>query len=414
MSIVAIVAEYNPFHKGHAYQLKKAKELTGADHALVIMSGNFVQRGAAAIFDKYIRTRMALSSGADCVLELPVWMATGPALDFATGAIRILNALGCVDYLCFGAESDDLTLLEQAASLFLEEPADYQALLKAKLSSASSYAKARQEAFEAYTGTNGDFLDKPNNILAISYLQALKQLDSKIKPVPVRRQGNYHDQIMASSSGYSSATAMRKHLQDHPSCLDETLLDAIPESAVVFYQDALANHLLVSDHAYWPMLKLRILEYLDHASDIYDFPNELSNRFEKVALQAASYEELIKLLSSPTFTNTRIHRGLLHMLLEMKQSQVDQWKVNDDSLYARVLGFRADHSAILKDMKENSQIPVLTKAMADKELATFPEYPLRKEAYQKDIFASNLYSMLQSDVSGIELQHEYRKKMIKL
>lgn len=410
MSVVAVIAEYNPFHNGHAYQLARAKELTGADHALVIMSGDFVQRGSAAIMDKYLRTEMALKSGADCVLELPVWMATGPAMDFARGGVRILNALGCVDYLCFGAESADLTSLKGAASIFNEEPEAYKKLLKSYLRSENSYAQARQLAYEAYTGLDGSFLKKPNNILAISYLQALSELKSSIKPIVVHREGNYHDQSMDGS--FASATAIRNEFRNHN--LPETSKDYVPAATIGLYEKNFAVSYPIDDYAYWPMLKIKMLENLNQADTIYDFPMELANRFEKNAMKASDYCMLVELLASPSYTNTRIHRGLLHLLLDLRERDVEQWKSTDDSLYARVLGFREDHSSIVGQLKKSSSIPVLTKALADQELEAYPAFAVRSAVYAKDVFAANLYSMLMKDAYDVEWVHEYRKKLIKV
>ena len=150
MKTVGIIAEYNPFHKGHAYQLQKAKELSGADYAVIVMSGDFVQRGYPAIVDKYVRAEMALRAGADLVIELPVSYAVGSAEAFAQGAVSVLEALGCVDFLCFGSESGDLDTLLSYAWLFEEEPPAYRAFLQDFLRQGFSFPAARSRAAEEY------------------------------------------------------------------------------------------------------------------------------------------------------------------------------------------------------------------------------------------------------------------------
>ena len=183
MKIVGLIAEYNPFHNGHLYHIRKAKEITGADAVLVIMSGNYVQRGTPAIMPKHLRAQVALESGVAAVFELPVCYATGSAEYFATGAVSLLNHLGCVDALCFGSECGDYALLERIAGILTEEPDDYTFYLKEALRKGLSFPRARQQALSSYLKDENvdQVLDEPNNILGIEYIKALYQTGSLIK-----------------------------------------------------------------------------------------------------------------------------------------------------------------------------------------------------------------------------------------
>ena len=182
MKIVGLITEYNPFHNGHEYHIQQAKKITGADYCIAVMSGNYVQRGAPAFLPKHLRADMALRSGCDLIIELPVCYATGSAEYFAKGAISILNNLGCVDFICFGSECGEYNKLEKIASLLAEEPEDFKSLLQNNLKSGKTFPLARQQALKDYL--NDDSLDcileEPNNILGIEYIKALILSDSKM------------------------------------------------------------------------------------------------------------------------------------------------------------------------------------------------------------------------------------------
>ena len=180
MKIVGLITEYNPFHNGHLYHIKESLRVTGADAAVVVMSGDYVQRGTPAIMPKRIRAEMALMCGAGAVFELPVCYATGSAELFALGSVSLLESLGIVDSICFGSECNDLPILEQLAELLLEEPEAYQILLKDYLKQGMSFPRARQEAILSYTEDPrfAEILRNPNNILGIEYLKAIKNLEA--------------------------------------------------------------------------------------------------------------------------------------------------------------------------------------------------------------------------------------------
>lgn len=409
MRTAAIIAEYNPFHTGHAYQIAELKRQMDITHVIVIMSGNFVQRGAPAIMDKYKRTRLALEGGADAVIELPVWAATASALDFAFGAVSILNGLNCVDYLCFGSEDGSLTSLTEASSLFLEEPPAFQSALKQALCAGKSFPKARKIAWEAVTGKTGDFLDAPNNILGISYLMALRQLGSRISPFTIKRKGSFHSESL--DVQFASASALRKELQTGRAegRFPDTVRQYLPqtESFSLLTQEFCHGYPLDRDD-FWPVLKTQLLWQLPHLTDYADVPTELANRLEHLYFTASSYEELASNLKTASFTRSRIDRMLFHLLLQIPDELINRLKEHPDERYARILGFRKDHSDILGKMTASSRIPILTKALPPDSLSE-----LAMAAYQLDVSASNLYETIRNiQYPKKAAVHEYRQKLI--
>lgn len=195
MKTVAIIAEFNPFHNGHKYIVNQAKKITNSDYCISIMSGNFLQRGIPSMWDKYTRATIAVQEGIDLCLELPFPYATGSAYDFAMGAVSILNSLNSVDYLCFGAETDDLALFERITEILINEPDEYKTQLKTYLSQGLSFPSARSNALVSILQDTSisDLLSKPNNILALEYIHSLKKINSPIKPIIIKRIiANYH------------------------------------------------------------------------------------------------------------------------------------------------------------------------------------------------------------------------------
>ena len=191
-NVLAIIGEYNPFHNGHLYHLNKSKEKANAKYTIAIMSGNFVQRGNTAVLDKWTRAKMAILNGVDLVIELPCIYSISSAENFAMGAIKILNSLKIVDTISFGTETDDISLLQEFADILTDEPEEFKSLLSHELSKGISFPKARENALLMYLNDirrYANVLSSPNNILAIEYLKALKETNSPIVPMAVKRIG---------------------------------------------------------------------------------------------------------------------------------------------------------------------------------------------------------------------------------
>lgn len=212
MKIVGLITEYNPFHNGHLYHIQKAKEISGADAAVVVMSGNYVQRGAPAIMPKHLRAEVALEAGVPVVMELPVCYASGSAEYFAAGAISLFEQLGCIDSICFGSECGDYKVLERIARVTADEPEEYKFSLQEALRKGISFPRARQMALKAYLKDDSldVILEQPNNILGIEYIKALYKKKSSIKTYTIKRMvSGYHDEELTGS--YSSALCQQFH-----------------------------------------------------------------------------------------------------------------------------------------------------------------------------------------------------------
>ncbi len=389
MKTVGLITEYNPFHKGHLYHLNKAKELTGADRVIVVMSGDFVQRGVPAITDKFTRAHMALAEGADLVLELPCIYATASAEFFALGAVSLLTKLGCVDYLCFGSECGDISLLSDIADFLLEEPLEYQTALKAYLQSGKSYPAARLSAlsdtWKEDVSAIESLLAAPNNILALEYLKALKGQNSPITPVTIQRVGaDYHaDNI---SSEFSSATALRKAILEAP---DANLLlqQQIPTQAAQVLATALSGNGAFCANDFSAFLSYALLMKKEHLTDYLDVDSDLADRIVKMLPEYTDYTAFANLLKTKAYTHTRITRSLCHILLDIQKEHMNTYLSEGICFYARALGFRREAAPLLKALKEHSSIPLITKL--SKASLLLP--PIGQAMLHQDLKASEIY-----------------------
>lgn len=404
--ITGIIAEYNPFHNGHAYQIEQARLLTGCDFLVVVMSGDYVQRGAPAVFDKYTRARMALACGADLVLELPVACSCASAEFFASGAVSLLDGLGCVDFLCFGSESGDLQSLMEPARILAKESPVFQEALRRGLSLGLSFPAARKEAFRA-CASNPDILDLPNNILGIEYLKALLQRESIIKPVTIKREGQgYHDTLL--DSGFASASGIRRFLKQEEAPLSAlpALKESLPDPVIEVLKDTLAHTLPVWEEDFSMLLRYELLR--QSASDLTryaDISPDLGRRLKNCADKFSSFSEFVALVKTKDVTYTRITRALFHILLNLTGEDTR----NSVAMpYARILGFRKDHSRILGLLKENSRIPIIPKAADYKTYLTPDLQPL----FEKDLFAANLYETIAAAKQKRAFLHDLKRSPV--
>lgn len=397
MKTVGLITEYNPFHNGHLYHLQKAKELSGADFVVVVMSGDFVQRGFPAITDKFTRTSMALSQGADLVLELPSCYATASAEFFAFGAVSLLEQLGCVDYLVFGSECGDISALSSLAKLFVMESAPYKTALKETLSQGISYPAARiralQHAMPELSDDISALLEQPNNILAIEYLKSLKKLNSSITPYTLQRCGaDYHHENFHGT--LSSATAIRKvllsskHFSEH-SCVQ--LKEQIPENAYSVFSEVLKQNPPVDINSFSEFLAYSLIMNQDRLTDYLDVDEALANRIRNHMYSFTNITEFADLLKNKAYTHTRITRALCHILLNSTKENMDLFLENGIIFYGRALGFRRSSAPLLKAIKENTSIPFITKlADSDKFLTETGKCML-----SQDLRSSQLYRKVQ-------------------
>lgn len=307
MKVVGIIAEYNPFHKGHAYHIKKAKELTGCYYCIVVMSGNYTQRGIPAMIDKHSRAQMALLNGADLVIELPVRFATSSAEGFATSAVSLLNATGIVTDLCFGSECGDVDKLSKIAKVLLEEPEEYKEVLKRELKNGHSYPVARNMALQGLDCWDFDslkILSMPNNILGIEYMKALMKTGSQMNPVTVKRKGsNYNDCSL--SELYSSAMAIRSSIATTENL--ENIYSDVPKNVYDIMKEKQNISFPIVPDDFSQMLHYKLISEKENGFTQYiDVSPDLSDRIVKNVYQYKNYESFCDLLKTKNMTYTRI------------------------------------------------------------------------------------------------------------
>lgn len=421
MKTAGIIAEYNPFHTGHAYQLRKARERSGCDYTLVVMSPDFVQRGEPAIFDKYTRARMALLGGADVVVELPLCYASASAEYFALGAVALLDSLGAADVLCFGCETPDLSLLQTCAQVLDQEPESYRRALREglrrgltypqagaralaglshpsvrsipgtpSLSPAGSFSAASPQKQDVLSGDGetelSKFFSTPNNILGVEYCKAIRRLGSSLAPLPLRRKGRgYSDPALEGE--FCSATALRQGIARQKESGE--LLPYIPQECRGLFLSACQTPLYPDDLMPWLTRQLLIQEDF---SRVFDVSPDLSRRIGRMrySLTGKSWTETVGAVKTRQMTEARIRRALLHIILDLPQDLADRCRDEGPVFYARVLGFRKTAAPLLRRIKENSRIPLITRPAAAARSLT----GLAGEMLAADFAASHLYRSL--------------------
>ncbi len=412
MKTLAIIAEYNPFHNGHQYMLSQAKKLTHADYSIAIISGSFLQRGQAAMWNKYQRASMAVSSGIDLCIELPFAYATGSAHDFAYGAVGILNSLNTVDYLCFGAETANLELLSAIADITLNEPEEYRIQLKANLQSGISYAAARANALVSYCTKEklcnyenlNSVITEPNNILAIEYLCALKKHNSQIKPIVIKRKGsNYHEHVLKDT--ICSAYAIRKEL-DSLSGFNDKIRDFVPDYVYSSIRDSFGISSPVSEDDITPFLQSCLIKNSNFCA--CDINSDLEDKIKKLPC-CISFSDAVFALKSKDINLSRISRGLIHLILDYKIPDRELFINNGYAFYANILSFKKNSSGLLKNINLNGKIPLITKkADFDKYIL---QYDINKNAAQRmwelDIKSTGLYNCMVYNRYGTILPNDF-------
>ena len=350
MNICGIIAEYNPFHNGHAYMIKKIRELYKDTVILCIMSGSFTQRGEVAILDKYIRAKTAVENGIDAVFELPFPYAVRSGEFFAKGAIKILNQLN-IDTLAFGCETNNPTLLKNIANIMDDN--DIQNKIHNAVKNGASYAQALSLALS--TNFDENIVTKPNNILAIEYLRALKQLNSKTTPIPIeRKKANHNDNEI--NRDISSASAIRKELQQRNPNFG-ILKDNLPLQT--FKQIQCKDKLYFQEKLFKPLLTKILTSSFYDLQNIYNINEGLEHRIIKMAKISKTYEELIQNISSKRYSKSRISRILTYILMGFTKQMA--LKIDNAPLYARLLAFNSKGIKSLHNIKQKSQIPIIEK-----------------------------------------------------
>lgn len=403
MKIVGLITEYNPFHAGHLYHMQQARELTGADYCVVLMSGSFVQRGEPAIFDKYRRTKAALLAGADLVLEMPVAFSTASAHEFAAYGVALLSAIG-VDAVVFGSECGQIEFLKQAASALNHESAEFQERLRKGLKAGLTYPQARAKALEM-EDTWASVLTSPNNILGIEYLRAAEDLHSPMEFYTISRKGSgYHEDTLADAN-FPSASAIRGIIRNSLS-KDKDLLDILASHLPAVTHPAYTGAVPVFVDDFSELLNAAVLQ-MQATFSIADLSPELAARLAKPPYFPLSFEERIQALKTRQLTYTRVSRALLHLVLGMREEDISRWKDEGYALYARILGFRRQSSPLLSCLHKKSSIPLITK-MAD---AAQNLSPSALALLEQEVYASHLYQTVRMKRSGV-FQNEYTEGLV--
>ncbi len=411
MKVVGIVAEYNPFHNGHQYQLERVKQETGADYIIIAMSGNYLQRGVPALCDKFVRTEMALRCGADLVLEIPTVWATASAEYYAQAGVALLVATGVVTHIAFGAETDDLDSLIEVSSILKHEPDVYRAVLANSIRSGNSFPVARKNALITSLPNFSEekldeLLDTPNNVLALEYLKAMPDF---IQPILIKREGaGYHDTDM--DTELPSASAIRKAIFNNDTEINfEELENAMPKESFALLKNTYECNQLMTTNDFSDSLGYRLLSqnhtsFATYADCNQDFSNKIKNNLKDYVF----FEDFVDALKTKDITYTRVNRCLLHILLDIKQSDYTIGRAIGYASYLRILGFKDASSALLSEMKRSTETPIISKA-ADAEILL--DYETNK-FFDKDVFASNLYYQHQARKSGTKPKNEFTNQIV--
>lgn len=410
MKIGGIIAEYNPFHKGHSYQIEEFKRISSCSHLVVAMSGNFVQRGGPALVDKYARAQMALDKGVDLVIEIPSIFAGQTAEIFARGGLLSLNSLDCVDSFCFGSEDGNIDRLTSLAD-FIYDQADWidqrvRDLMKGSL----SYARAREEAIkEGFKDFDlGNILTESNNILGLEYLKEARRLGSPMEPVTIRRKGSSYN-CEDLGGDLPSASAIRKALLESTMeikpgqesgrlddlgfrGLDQSLGMALDKSVLNIIKDLGNQGIgLMGEESFFQEISYIVARDKGKLDGYFEVNGGLDKSIEKVVLTSASMEDTLESLTNKSHTRAKLRRALYNILLGIRRSDLDQVKLVKSLPYIRVLGMTERSRDILRMAKERSGIEIVTSPAKALDSDQYRENALYRQLLDIDLRTSAIY-----------------------
>ncbi|MBP2635448.1 MAG: hypothetical protein H6Q72_1355 [Firmicutes bacterium] len=360
MDVVGMIVEYNPFHNGHLWHVNEAKRISGAQYAIGIMSGNFLQRGEPAIVNKWARAALAVEAGVDLIIELPTVFSVRSAQYFATGGIQLLSRLGIVNHVCFGTETPDLPALTVAAQA-MNDKAVIEAM-RQTMKTGQTYASSLSSALSKESGVAESLMKTPNNLLAIEYLRAIHTYSPQLRPHVIQRiHANYHDNVI--TSNIASATAIRAALlENKPLIPGSAACKCLPASCanqlntlISLGQAPIAlesfNDILLS--------RLRSMK-LDELAALPEVAEGLHNKISDAAFKATTAQELITFIKSKRYTLTRLQRIVIYALLGITKSKLAQFD-ELGPLYARILAFNDNGRKLVKEISQQAAIPAITK-----------------------------------------------------
>ncbi len=411
--VLGIIAEYNPFHNGHLYHLQESLKVTGSNYTVAIMSGNFTQRGSTSLIDKWSKAEIALQCGIDLVIELPVLYSISSAENFAEGAVKILDSLKVVDYISFGAETENLDILNKFAEVLYNEPKEYRTLLSHELKKGLSFPKARENALMMYLNDIRKYvniLSEPNNILAIEYLKALKKLKSNIQPISiVRHEAGYHD--LNFSGNIASSTAIRNMVKNNGFNALRNLMPSASYSTLI--QNLKIGHIIPDISVFekqiiYALRKLTIQEI----ANLPDVSEGLESAIKNTANSCNTIVEFLNIIKSKRYTTTRLQRILLYALLDITKKDIALSKKIQP--YIRVLGLNNRGKYLISEIaKANPKLEIITsvKKFTDESSNKSSSKNLMT-MLDKDIWASNVYTIGYDEDSWSNL--DFTKKIVTL
>lgn len=413
LNVVGVIAEYNPFHKGHLYHLDTVRKVLKPDAIIVILSGNFVQRGEPAIFDKWARAKMALYAGADLVVELPVCFSTATAEIFAESAVKLLLESQVVNTLSFGVEECHKQELNYLGKMLSDEPPLFKSLLNEYLQKGLSFPKAREIAVTQYLSLKNinlnvqlisKLLKKPNFILAVEYVKSVNKLGANLTIFPVVRKGHqYHDKKLTKQ--YASATAIRQAVIAQRQNFMDKIINHLPDSTIQIIAEEIKHHrspVFLQDFETIVLYALRRLTSHE-LTNYFDIEEGLENRIKKAAQTCGNLEQLISQIKSKRYPVTRIQRILMHILLNIPKEMVE----SRTPQYFRVLGFTERGSLILRQINKNATIPIITRASQFKKLDQNA-----KAMFERDLFSSDIYCLGYKESSLRNGASEFARRVI--
>lgn len=386
MKVLGIITEYNPMHNGHIYHIKKSKEITNADYVILVMSGSFTQTGNISTLDKFTKAKIATEYGVDLVIELPTIYATSSSEYFATGSVSLLNSLGIVDCICFGSECDKIEILNSITAKLIENEKSIWQDIKLQDKN-NTFAKSRSIVLSKYlTDSEMNEIDKPNNILGIEYLKALKKLDSNITPYLIQRNtSDYNEnELNKNDLGYTSATSIRNALKNNDI---QSINKYIPKSVY----DKLINKKILLNSDLYNLLKYKVISMTEtEISNIHEVTEGLENRLKKCISITKNYDELISLMKSKRYIENKIKRILINILLQIDKQNFKN-TIDSKANYGHILAMSDNGKLLLSNISKQSNIPVFT-SINDKIIKK--QSNEIKYMLNLDVYSSNIHSIL--------------------
>ena len=386
MKIAGIIAEYNPFHNGHAWHIAETRRLTGCQYVVVCMDGHFTQRGEAAVLSKWDRAACALRCGADAVFELPALFAIRSADAFARGGVGVWGGVG-VDALSFGSELTDPSLIEKLADIHKKEPTSVSDDVREGLSAGMSHARAWGEAVSRYLGVPAEALNRPNLILATEYVRTIRESYPDMVPLAVQRRGGYHDDALGE---FASASAIRGAFDRGDF---DAALACLPGDAQLKPD---------SMHPMDDLLLYRLREMsLEALAALPDMSEGLEHRLYRACRAAATRRDLLEMLKCKRYTHARLSRMLTHAALGMTREMTG---AHPTPAYARLLGARRDAEPLLRELKRRARIPLVSN----------PGRLRDDPVFQLECRATDLWALLHDDPERRLPGREYTEKFIRI